>query len=208
MGDKHPFVNNKKKKEINYHTTYWNMLAKKIMRTVNVKGEPTVNGGKCTMERTSPRPLTITIPPLKTCTTGTTSKPLGIPVVEDDARAGVLHKRTVDKKVIGSVTEDASSIRAVAGQVGEMSTEGAIISDTVVLWMARGPLATAGAFVLGTVDMEIACGMTLKATSHCIHNGFWVQTGITRCNSRRIGGCSTLVEGRSSVSRDVRRNIK
>ena len=28
---------------------------------VNVKGESTVNGGKCTTERTSPRPRTITL---------------------------------------------------------------------------------------------------------------------------------------------------
>ena len=43
-----------KKREINYHTMYQNVSAKKIRRTVNVKGEPTVNGGKCTTERTSP----------------------------------------------------------------------------------------------------------------------------------------------------------
>ena len=48
------------KGEINYHTMYQKMSAKKIRRTVNVKGEPTVNGGKCTMERTSPRPRTVT----------------------------------------------------------------------------------------------------------------------------------------------------
>ena len=30
------------------------------MRTVNVKGESTVNGSKCTMERTSPWPRTVT----------------------------------------------------------------------------------------------------------------------------------------------------
>ena len=31
------------------------------MRTVNVKGESTVNSGKCTMERTSPWPRTVTL---------------------------------------------------------------------------------------------------------------------------------------------------
>ena len=31
------------------------------MRMVNVNGESTVNGGKCTMERTSPWPHTVTV---------------------------------------------------------------------------------------------------------------------------------------------------
>ena len=178
------------------------------MRTVNIKGESTVNGSRCTMERTSSWPCTITIPPSKACTTGTTSKPLGISLVEDDTWAGVLCKRTVSEKVIGSVTEGATSIRTVAGQVGEMPTEGAIISDTAVLQMTGSPLATAGALILGTVDMEMACGKTLKTTSLCSRNGFWAQAGIARCNSRRIRGHVTLVEGRLCVSGDVRRDVE
>ena len=110
--------------------------------------------------------------------------------------------------MIGSVTEGAMSIRTVAGQVGEMSAEGAVISDAAVLWMAGSPLATAGALILRTVDTEMACGMTLKTMSHCIRDGFWAQTGIVRCNLCRIGGHATLVKGRPSVSRDVRRNIE
>ena len=149
------------------------MSAKKITRTVKVNGESAVNGVKCIMERISPRPHTITIPPSKTCTTGTTSKSLGISAVEDDARARVLHKRTVDKKVIGGITEGATSIRAIAGQMGKMPAEGAIISDAAVLWVAGGPLTTTGALILGTVDTEMACGMTLKTTSRCIRDGLW-----------------------------------
>ena len=178
------------------------------MRTVNVKGESTVNGGKCTMERTSPWPCTITIPPSKTCTTGTTSKPLGISLVEDDTQTWVLHERTVNKKVIGSITEGATSIKTVMGQVGETPTEGAIIPDAVVLWMTGSALVTAGTLILGAVDMEMACGMTLKTTSLCSHTGFWAQAGISRCNLRRIGGCATLVEGRSCISGDVRRDVE
>ena len=178
------------------------------MSTVNIKGESTVSGGKCIMERISPWPRTITIPPSKTCTTRTTSESIGISVIENDARAWVLCKRTVDEKVIGSVTEGATVIGTITGQMGKVSAEGAIISDTAVLWMAGSPLATAGAFILGTVDMEMACGMTLKATSHCIHSGLWAQVGIMRRNSCRIGGCATLVKGRSSVSRDVRRDVE
>ena len=51
-----------KKREINYQTMYQKVSVRKIMRTVNVKGESTVNGSKCTMERTSPWPCTITNP--------------------------------------------------------------------------------------------------------------------------------------------------
>ena len=109
------------------------MSAKKITRTVKVKGESIVKGGKCTTEKMRPRPCTVTIPPSKTCTTGTTSKPLRVSVVEDDARAWVLCKRTVDKKVIRGITEGAAAIGTVAGQMGKVSTVGAIIPDTAVL---------------------------------------------------------------------------
>ena len=110
--------------------------------------------------------------------------------------------------MIEGIIEGAVVIGTVTGQVGEMPAEGAIILDAVVLWMAGSPLATAGALVLRAVDTEMACGMTLKTTSHCICDGFWAQAGVVRCNSCRIRGCVTLVKGRLSVSRDVRRDIK
>ena len=184
------------------------MSAKKITRTVKVKGESVVKGGKCTTERMSPLPRIITIPPLKTCTTGTTSKSLRISIVEDDTQARVLRKRTVDEKVIGGITEGTTSIRTVAGQVGETPTEGAIISDTAVLWVTGSSLTTAGAFILGAVDTEMACGMALKTMSHCSRDGFWAQVGIVRRNTCGVGGRVTLVKGRSSVSGDVRRDVE
>ena len=162
---------------MDYHTTYRKVSAKKMIRTVNVKGESTVKGGKCTMEKTSPRPRTVTIPPSKTCTTGTTSKPLRVSLIEDDSRTRVLRKRTVDEKVIGSVTEGATSIGAVAGQVGEASTVGAIIPDTVVLRVTRSSLATAGASIFRAVDAEMTCGVALKTTSLCSHDGSGPRRG-------------------------------
>ena len=179
-----------------------------MIRTVNVKGESKVKGGKCTTERKRPRPRTVTIPPSKTCTTGTTSEPLRVPLIEDDSWAWVLRKRTVDKKVIGSVTEGASSIRTVAGQVGEASAIGAVVPDTSVLWMAGSPLTTAGTFVFGAVDTEMASGVALKTTSLRSRDGFWAQAGIVRRNSCGIRGRATLVKGQSIVSRDVRRDVK
>ena len=148
------------------------------------------------------------IPPSKTCTTGTTSKPLWVSLVEDDTQTWVLHKRAVDEKVIGGITEGTVTIGTVVGQVGETSTIGAIVPDTAVLWVTGSPLATAGAFILGTVDTEMACGMALKTTSCCIRDRFWAQAGIVRCNSCRIGSCATLMKGRSSVSGDVRRDVE
>ena len=174
-----------------------------MMRMVNVKGESVVKGGKCTTEKMSPQPRTITIPSSKTCTARTTSKPLWVSLVEDDTQAGVLRKRTVDEKVIRGVTDGAAAIGTIAGQVGETSTVGAIVPDTAILWVTGGLLATAGAFILRTVNMEMACGMALKTTSRCIHDGFWAQMGIARCNSCRVGSRVTLMKGRSSVSGDV-----
>ena len=49
-----------KKREMNYHTTYWKVSAKKMIRTVNVKGESIVKGSKCTTEKMSLRPHTVT----------------------------------------------------------------------------------------------------------------------------------------------------
>ena len=89
-----------------------------------------------------------------------------------------------------------------------MSTVGAIISDTAVLWVTGSPLTTAGTFIFGAVDMEMVCGVALKTTSCCSHNRFWAQVGIVRCNACGVGGRATLVKGRSSVSRDVRRDVK
>ena len=173
-----------------------------------MKGESVVKGGKCTMEKMSLRPRTVTIPPSKTCITGTTSKPLRVSLIEDDTQTWVLHKRTVDEKVIGGVTEGATTIGTVAGQVGKSSTVGAVVPDTAVLWMTGSSLMTAGAFILGAVNTEMARGMTLKTTSHCIRDGFWAQVGIARCNSCWIRSRVSLMKGRSSVSRDVRRDIE
>ena len=59
LGDKH-LLWEMRKERINYHTIYRNVSAKKMIRTVNVKGESIVKGGKCTTEKISPRPRTVT----------------------------------------------------------------------------------------------------------------------------------------------------
>ena len=49
-----------KRKKVDYHTTYRKVSAKNMIRMVNVKGESLVKGGKCTTEKMSPRPRTVT----------------------------------------------------------------------------------------------------------------------------------------------------
>ena len=66
------------------------MLAKNIIETVDVNGEPGINGDKWIMEKIMSNPHTITIPPLKTCTTGTRLQSLWVSIVEDDPTTGVL----------------------------------------------------------------------------------------------------------------------
>ena len=55
-----------RKRKVNYHTIYRKVSAKKTMRTVNVKGESVVKGGKCTTEKMSPRPRTVTTTAIST----------------------------------------------------------------------------------------------------------------------------------------------
>ena len=160
------------------------------------------------MEKTSPRPHTVTIPPLKICTTGTTSKSLGISPVEDDSWTRVLRKRTVDEKMVGRVAEGAASVGTVTGQVSEASAVGAIIPNTAVLRVAGSPLAAAGTFIFRAVDAEMTCVVALKTTSLSSRDGFWAQAGIARRNSCWKGSRATLEKGRSSVSNDVRRGVK
>ena len=53
-------IRSEKERKVNYHTTYRKVSAKKTMRMVNMKGESVVKGGKCTTEKMSPQPRTVT----------------------------------------------------------------------------------------------------------------------------------------------------
>ena len=162
------------------------MSAKNKTRMVNVKGESTVSGSRCKMEKNSPDPHTITIPPVKACTTGTTLQSLSVSLVEDNPGARVFCKRIVGKKVIRGIAEGTAAVWEIPGQVGEAATKGAIVSDAAVLRVTGGSLMAARALVFGAVDTKMACGVALKTMSVFSRNGFWAQVGITRCNSRRV----------------------
>ena len=66
------------------------------------------------MEKERFSPCTVTIPPLKSCTTGTAdSKPLWISLVEDDPLAGVLGEGTVSDNVSWVITEGTKTVWTV-----------------------------------------------------------------------------------------------
>ena len=65
------------------------MSEKNIAEMVKVNGESDTNGDRWMMEKIMSDPCTITIPPSKTCTTGTRSQSLWVSIIEDDATAGV-----------------------------------------------------------------------------------------------------------------------
>ena len=128
---------------------------KKITRTVKVSGESKVNGGRWRMQRMSPCPHTITIPPSKTCTSRTTSKSLRIPLVEDDPLTGVLAKQTVSEVVSWIVTEGTPSIWAVTAEMAEMPAKRTVVVGTTILGVARGVLMTVGTLIFWAVDTKV-----------------------------------------------------
>ena len=117
------------------------------------------------MEKTRFGPHTITIPPLKTCTTGARSKPLWVSVVEDDTTTGVLGERTVSDDMSRVVAEGPEMVWAIMGDVAKASAKRTVVPNTMVLRVARGALTTVGAFILWAIDTKMPCSMTVKTTS-------------------------------------------
>ena len=138
------------------------------------------------IEKISPDPCTITIPPLKPCTTRTISQPLGVSIIEDDTRARVLHKGTVLKGMVRVVAEGTASVRAIVGQVGESATEHAIVTGAAILGMTWCLLMAVGTLIIGAVNTKMPKGVALKTMSLRSRCWFWAQMGIARCNSGEV----------------------
>ena len=66
---------------------------------------------------------TITIPPSKTCTTSTLSKPLWVSIVENNPAAGVLRNGTVSNDVSRVIAKSTLSVWAVVREVAEVSAK-------------------------------------------------------------------------------------
>ena len=155
------------------------------------------------MEKRMSLPCTITLPPLKACTTGARLEPLWISLIEDNPTAGVLREGAVCDNMSQVVTKGAVSVWTVMGGVAEGVTKRTVVSSTTVLRVARGALETVRALVLQTVDTKMPCDMAVKTTSLCSHCGLWAQTGVSRCNSSGIGGSVTLMKGGARISRII-----
>ena len=88
------------------------------METVNVNGESNDNGGRQMIEKRRSLPRIITLPPLKTCTTGARLESLRISLIEDDPAAGVLREGTICDNVPQVIAQGTKLVWTVAGGGG------------------------------------------------------------------------------------------
>ena len=93
------------------------------MDTVNVNSESNNNGGRQMIEKRMSLPRTVTLPPSKTCTTGTRLEPLWISLIEDNTTAGVLREGTVCDNVSWVVAKGTKLVWTVMGGVAEVAAK-------------------------------------------------------------------------------------
>ena len=173
------------------------------MEMVNVNSESNDNGGRQMIEKRRSLPHTVTLPPSKTCTTSARSESLRIPLIEDDPTAGILREGTVCHNVSQVVAKGTPSVWTVMGDVAEVAAKRTVVSNTLVLRVARGALVAVRTLVFRAVHTKMPCGVAVKTTSLRSRCGFWAQMGISRCNSSGVGGSTTLMKGRARVSGDI-----
>ena len=170
---------------------------------VKVNGELDTNRDRWMMEKIMSNPRTVTILPSKTCTTGTRSQSLWVSVVEDDTTAGVLREGTVCDDMSWVVAEGAKSIWAEVRGMTKAVAKRTVVLRTTILGVTWGALMASGTFILWAVNMQVPHEVTVKTMSLISRQGFWAQTGISRCNSSGIRCGSALMKGRTRVSRDI-----
>ena len=155
------------------------------------------------MEKIMSDPCTVTIPPLKTCTTGARLEPLQIPLIEDDPAAGVLREGAVCDNMSQIIAQGTTSVWTVVGNVAEVVAKRTIVVSAMVLGVTRGMLVAVGILILWTVKTKMPCEVAVKTMSLISHLGFWAQMGISRCNVSGVRSGSALMESRMRVSRVV-----
>ena len=155
------------------------------------------------MEKIRSSPRTVTIPPLKTCTSSTRLQSLWVSVVEDDTTTGFLREGAVCDDMTGVIAKGTELIWTVAGGVAKAVAKRTVVLSATILEMARSTLTTVGALILRTVDAKMPCKVAVKTNSLSRHCGFWAQVGILRCNASGIGSGMALLKGGARVSRDV-----
>ena len=100
-------------------------------------------------------------------------------------------------------TKGAKSVWTVMGCVAKAAAKRTVVSNTTVLRVARGMLATVRALIFWTVDMKMPCNVAVKTMSLSSRCGLWAQMGVLRCNSSRVGGGTALMKGRVRISRII-----
>ena len=118
------------------------------METVNISSESRDIRDKWITEKRRSWPRTITIPPSKTCTTGASSDPFGVAIIEDDSVARVLREGTVGNDMAQIITKGAASVWTIVGEMTEAAAKRTVVAHAMVLRMARGMLVTIRAFIL------------------------------------------------------------
>ena len=138
------------------------------------------------IEKMRLHPCTITIPPLKICTSRTKSQPLWISLVKDNPLAGVLQERAAANDVSQIITEGASSVQTDTGEVTEVSAKRTVVARATVLGVAWSALTAVRTFVFQTVNTKMPLVVTLKTNSCHSCDRLQAQSGITRCNSSGV----------------------
>ena len=131
-------------------------------------------------------PCTVTIPPLKICTSGTKSQPLWISLIKDNPLAGVLREGAVANDVSQIITEGTSSVWTDVGEVTEVSAKRTVVARATVLGVAWSALTAVRTFIFQTVNTKMPLVVTLKTNSCCSRDGLQAQPGIMRRNSSGV----------------------
>ena len=75
------------------------------------------------IEKKMSGPCIVTLPPSKTCTTGTRLQTLQVTIVEDDSITRVLQKGTVSNDVAQVIAKGAKAVWTVTGGVAEAAAK-------------------------------------------------------------------------------------
>ena len=122
-------------------------------------------------------PPTITLPPLKTCTTGTKIESLWVSIIEDNTATGVLGKGAVHDNMSWVVTKGTETVWTIVGGVAKVVAKRTVVSHAMVLRVARGTLATVRALVLWAVDTKMPHDVAVKTNSLISRCGLWAHMG-------------------------------
>ena len=153
---------------------------------VNVSDKSDVNGEKWTTEKMRLGSRIVTIPPSKSCTSGTNSQSLWIPLIKDNPLAGVFREGAVSDDMSRVVTKGALSVQTDTGEVTEAPAKRAVVVRATVLGVTWSTLMAVRAFIFRAVDTKMPLVVTLKTNSCHSRDRLWAQPGISRHNSSGV----------------------